>query len=494
MQRNTHTPLSLASSVAIIAMTASSLPAQEENAMIKPVDIGTRLELFVDDHLVDRMSNVTLRLHAPVKQPPAQSPLPRGPYGTIIKDGDLYRAYYRSDIPGYDKGRQERNADNEPNEITCYAESRDGIEWTFPDLGITKIQSSKGGNVILARQAPFTHNFSPFLDTRPGVGPDARYKALAGSGGSGLIAFKSADGLHWSKIQDAPVVTTPSSAPGTPWPFDSQNVAFWSEAENCYVAFVRTWGMTDPEQTDWHKKYQRRISRATSTDFITWTPLVDTGANLPYEQLYTNQTHPYFRAPHIYIATMMRFTQGIEMGEPVEGNNGSSDIVFMTMHAGSAAYQRTFSEAFIRPGLDPQRWKRKANSAWLNVVPTGDAEMSLYHVKGDRYTLRTDGFISAHAGADGGELRTKPLIFAGDTLSVNFSTGAAGSLRVEIQDASGQALPGFGLEDCEAVIGDAIERRVRWKNNPDLAALAGKPVRLRFAMRECDLYSFRFHH
>lgn len=42
------------------------------------------------------------------------------------------------------------------------------------------------------------------------------------------------------------------------------------------------------------------------------------------------------------------------------------------------------------------------------------------------------------------------------------------------------------------VIGDAIERRVRWKNNPDLAAIAGKPVRLRFAMRECDLYSFRF--
>jgi hypothetical protein len=97
-----------------------------------------------------------------------------------------------------------------------------------------------------------------------------------------------------------------------------------------------------------------------------------------------------------------------------------------------------------------------------------------------------------NAGADGGELRTKPLIFAGDALSINFSTGAAGALRVEIQDASGQALPGFGLDDCQAVIGDVIEQRVRWKNTSDLAAIAGKPVRLRFAMRECDLYSFRF--
>lgn len=486
-----HTLSAAVAAGLLLMMTPSPLAAQEKSTSLKPIEIGTRLELFVDDHLVERMTGVAFRLHAPVKQAPAKSPLPSGPYGTILKDGDLYRAYYRSDIPGYEIGRQTRNADNEPNEITCYAESRDGIEWTFPDLGITEIQSSKGGNVILARQVPFTHNFTPFLDSRPGVGPDARYKALAGSGGTGLVAFKSADGIHWSKIQDAPVVKTPSSAPGTPWPFDGPSPAFWSEAENCYVCFVRTWGKIEPPQTDPHKKFQRRVSRTTSTDFITWTPLVDTGANLPGEQLYTSQTHPYFRAPHIYIATMMRFTQGMERGEPVEGNNGSSDIVLMTMRAGSAAYQRTFREAFIRPGLDPQRWERKANSAWLNVVPTGDAEMSIYHINGDRYTLRTDGFISVNAGADGGELLTKPLIFAGNALFVNFSTGAAGSLRVEIQDASGRALPGFGLEDCQALIGDAIERRVRWKNNPDLAAIAGKPVRLRFALRECDLYSFR---
>ena len=471
-------------------MAASSLPAQEKSTSMKPLEIGTRLELFVDDHLVERMTGVAFRLHAPVKQMPAKSPLPSGGYGTIIKDGDLYRAYYRSDIPGYDKGRYgERNADNEPNEITCYAESRDGIEWTFPDLGITKIQSSKGGNVILARQAPFTHNFSPFLDTRPGVAPDARYKALAGGHKSGLVAFKSADGIQWSKIQDAPVLTTPpySITSWGPSAFDSQNVAFWSEAENRYVCFVRTFVKADLPIGS-----LRRVSRATSTDFITWTPLVDTDANLPGEQLYTNQTHPYFRAPHIYVALPSRFTLGIQMGEPVEGNYGSTDIMLMTMRAGSASYQRTFKEAFIRPGLDPARWKQRANYVAMNVVPTGPEEMSIYNtISGDRYTLRTDGFISVNAGADGGELLTKPLIFAGDALSVNFSTGAAGSLRVELQDASGRALPGFGLEDCQAVIGDAIERRVRWKNNPDLAAIAGKPVRLRFALRECDVYSVR---
>ena len=191
-------------------LTPSPLAAQQKSTGMKPLEIGTRLELFVDNHLVELMTGVAFRLHAPVRQAPAKSPLPGGPYGTIIKDGDIYRAYYRSDIHGYENGREVRNAHNEPNEITCYAESRDGIEWKFPDLGITEIRSSKGGTVILARQVPFTHNFTPFLDTRPGVGPDARYKALAGSGGTGLIAFKSADGIHWSKIQDAPVIKTPN--------------------------------------------------------------------------------------------------------------------------------------------------------------------------------------------------------------------------------------------------------------------------------------------
>ena len=51
-------------------------------------------------------------------------------------------------------------------------------------------------------------------------------------------------------------------------------------------------------------------------------------------------------------------------------------------------------------------WCLKA--AW-HVVPTSDTEMSMYNVNGDHYVIRTDGFISVHAGAEEGEFITKPF-------------------------------------------------------------------------------------
>jgi len=109
-----------------------------------------------------------------------------------------------------------------------------------------------------------------------------------------------------------------------------------------------------------------------------------------------------------------------------------------------------------------------------------------------RYTLRLDGFVSIHAKAKGGELLTKPLQFEGNRLTLNFATSAIGSVQVEIQDANGKPIPDFTLADCSPVFGDDVERTVTWKSGFDVSRLAGQPVRLRFVMKDTDLYSFRF--
>lgn len=421
-------------------------------------DIGSRRELFVDRFLIERLDNASLRLHEPQLAPPMSEPANDLEYGTVIKDGDLFRLYTRD-------GRGAKFDGDEP-EVTRYCESRDGIHWTKPKLGLFEIDGSKENNVIL-HEPPFCHNFSPMLDTRPGVSADERFKALAGTVKSGLVAFVSGDGIHWKKLRTEPVITYTKE-----YAFDSQNVSFWSESEQRYVCYFR----------HFLDNQLRSVCRTTSPDFVKWTEPVPLKPNSAGEHLYTSLTHPYFRAPHIYVATPTRFHPG--RGE-------STDILFMTAR-GDGPYDRTFREVFIRPGLDPARWGNRSNYAALNVVPTGPTEMSIYATPFRRFVLRMDGFASIHSGADPGEVLTKPLRFAGRELEINCSTSAAGSVRVEIQDTEGKPAAGFAADDCLEIVGDEIARTVRWKNGSDVGKLAGQPVRLRFLLHDADLYALQF--
>ena len=109
-----------------------------------------------------------------------------------------------------------------------------------------------------------------------------------------------------------------------------------------------------------------------------------------------------------------------------------------------------------------------------------------------RYSLRTDGFASVRASLAGGELITRPLKFDGRQLVINYSTSGAGSVRVEIQDQQGTPLPGYTLDDAVRHVGDAIEQVVNWNSGSDLSRIKDQPIRLRIAMHDADLYSFRF--
>ena len=455
------------------------------------MEIGSRLELLVDDALIDRLQGARLRLNHPVDAGVAikfDRPWEGAfsGYVTVIKDGPTYRLYYRC-LPIAGK-------DGNENEATCYAESTDGIQWTKPELGIYELIGTRRNNAVLARSAPFTHNFSPMLDARPGVAAAERFKALGGTKQSGLVAFASADGVHWKKLREQAVITQ-----GV---FDSQNVSFWSQAEKQYVCYFRTFKTIAGKGVRW-------ITRTTSKDFLNWSePVEMTFGEAPPEHLYTNQTHPYFRAPHLYIGIAARFMPGRqvltdEQARAIQVDPGyfkdCSDNVLLTSRGGNR-YDRTFLEAFIRPGIGPENWTSRTNYPALNVVPTGPSEMSLYvqHRYGQpshhlrRYTLRTDGFASASAPYQGGELVTKPLRFSGKNLVVNFATSAPGGLRFEIQDLEGKPLSGYTLEESNEVIGNEIERVVSWKSGDDVSRLAGKVVRLRVVMKDADLYALRF--
>ncbi|QDV84183.1 hypothetical protein [Stieleria magnilauensis] len=461
-------------------------------------EIGSRRELFVDEALIETRDDVDLVMHRPRDEGQVlafDKPWEGGfsAYATVIRDGDRLRLYYRGlGVAGQDGNRAE---------TTCYAESTDGIEWTKPNLGLFEVQGTRENNVVLADAAPVTHNFCPMLDTREGVPAEERFKALGGTVKSGLIAWVSADGTRWRKLREQPVI--PSDQVAYPHFFDSQNLAFWSQAEQQYVCYFRVF-----------QDKIRRIARAVSDDFVQWSAPVlmgyrHRGGEAPIEHLYTNQTHPYFRAPHLYVSIAARFMPGRqvltdEQAQAIHVNpryfKDTSDAILMTSRPGSDVYDRTFLSSFVRPGIGAHNWVSRTNYPALNVVQTGPTEMSMYlnqdyaqptaHLR--RYSMRLDGFASAQADYHGGELVTKPLAFSGSQLALNFATSAAGGIRVEIQDASGTPIPGFTLAESREQIGNEIQRVVSWKSGPDVSPLAGRPVRLRFVMKDADLYAFQF--
>ena len=151
-------------------------------------------------------------------------------------------------------------------------------------------------------------------------------------------------------------------------------------------------------------------------------------------------------------------------------------------------------------GQGLRNWVSRSNYPAWGIVPTGPSEMSIYvgrhngqkSVHVTRYTLRTDGFISVHAPYAGGEMITKPICFTGKQLEVNYATSAAGGIRIEIQDAAGKPIPGYAVDNALELMGDEIERTVVWRQGADVSRVAGHPIRLRFVMKDADLYAIRF--
>jgi len=459
-----------------------------------PRELGSRLELFVDDYLIERLEGAYLELHQPRSagvairfDQPWEGEFSGFP--DIVRDGDTYHMYYRGLGP-WKKG--------EPLvESTCHAVSKDGIHWEKPTADIIELLGSKKNNAVFKGSG-----FAPFLDTRPGVPHSERLKALKGPPrlqvDIGVRAYSSSDGVHWTRIKDDAVYAG-----------DRLGSIFWSSAEDQYVQYIRSDDKRSGEMI-------RSISRATSPDFLNWSKFefMDFGRARPSkeEQLYTVGVTPYFRAPHIYLALAARFLptkralteeQCQALGRhPLGGGcENIADTVFLSTRASDTArIQRTFLEGFVRPGLEPSSWTSRTNYPGKGMLQTDKGEISIYVQRDygfksnrmERLVLRTDGFSSIRSPYRGGELLTRLLTFSGKELLLNYSTSAAGSIRVEILDDSGVPVDGFKLADCSELIGDEIERAVRWNQVSDLSPLRGTSVRLRFVLKDADLYSIRF--
>lgn len=102
-----------------------------------------------------------------------------------------------------------------------------------------------------------------------------------------------------------------------------------------------------------------------------------------------------------------------------------------------------------------------------------------------RFTYRVDGFVALRGGAKGGQVTTKPLNFKGKQLLLNYLTQPDGTVTVEALDADDKV-----IGRSKPFSGDAIDSVVAWEQAPDFG---GGHTRLRFTLRNADIYSLRFN-
>lgn len=507
----------------LLAFIGGSVICQAQEVL----NIDNRLELFVDDYLIEDLSGLTLKMHEPVKREIAlihDEPWEGSGsgYHSVFQDGNLYRMYYKA-------WQHEASGDlSNYHPLYCaYAESKDGIHWYKPDLGLHEFKGSKKNNIVINSEVVDGITIDAghpavFKDENPDVPEDERFKALVITGKPvwGLAALKSKDGINWSLMSTKPVITDGA--------FDSQNLAFWDPTIKKYRAYWRYFTEGESvsgDKVDWSKiaKGTRGIRTAVSDDFINWeSPVNLSYVDSPDEELYTNQVKSYHRAPHIYIgfparyidrgwsASMKDLPELEERGKRAEKSQryGTALTESLLMTSRDGHFFNRWNEAFLRPGVEkPGTWTYGDHYMAWHVVETKSEEegapneLSFYateqYWKGNasalrRYTLRLDGFVSVNAPFKGGELVTKPLLFNGEQLVLNFSTSAAGDIYVEILDEKNNPIPGFTMEECEPVFGDSVDRVVKWQGGADVSSLAGNPVKLRFKMKDADLFSVRF--
>lgn len=479
-----------------------------------PIPVRNHREFFWDDFLIDSVhTTATPRLHHP--QPQEVIMVHDAPwegdgcdFHCIVKDGNLYRMYYLA-WQMLDPDATEHKTSG----ITvAYAESTDGLTWVKPDLGLCEFNGSRMNNIILDQRIAAFDNFSVFKDPNPdcpsteiykGVGVDNRDKTL--------WCFTSSDGIRFTKA----------------WPmtdrgrFDTLNIALWDRRRGKYRCYIRDFhtfaaNKTDPHQRNRSKGDVRDIRWMESTDFRNWTvpQRLDFG-DAPDYPLYTNVVQPYYRADHVFVGFPSRYVErtdwtpnydqlpGAERRKKLVAINPRygltvTDCLFMSSRDGRR--WRRWEEAFMTPGVEREyNWVYGDCYPAVGMIETSTRlsgapmELSMYAFDNHwsqmpaelrRYTLRIDGFASYHATYQPQRLVTRPFTFSGRELSINFTTSAAGFVRIRL------CADDHVLTSCE-LFGDSLDRRVVFEGG-DVSRLAEQTVTMEMEMSDADVYSFQF--
>lgn len=452
-----------------------------------PIDVGR--QLFIDDFLIEQ-TTLERTFHRPayysgnpVLKPDQPWESGGRPYAMPFSDGVWYDPQDKTFKMWYYAGG---------GGATCYATSKDGQHWEKPQLDV-----EPSTNIVLKLKRDSN---TVWLDPSP-RDPSERFKMAVYHQGQ-FTLHRSADGIHWSKVSDGAKT-------------GDRSTFFYNPFRQRWVFSIRSGSRLGRSRLYWETSDFWRFGEAASVkeDAVIWTaadrhdpPRDDLGVR---PQLYNLDCVAYesvllglfsiwrgdYRNP-----TTEKAKELLKLGRP-KANSVCTGFSRDGFH-----WDRPDRQPFLPLSEKMGDWN------WGNLQSTAPCclvmgEELWFYVSGRAgksfpgaeqvdagastglAMLRRDGFASMDAGTERGELTTRPIRFQGKHLFVNVDA-PEGLLQVEILDEQGQVIAPLDRGHCQLVRGSSTRQRVTWEGAGDLAAVAGKPVRLRFLLTHGRLYSF----
>lgn len=455
------------------AVTQTTAQIGEKIDADDPVRLGSGPQLFLDDYMIAEAERLERVFHSPKRLPRPVLDFPTfvttQHHASVLYDPEreLYRFWYTS------AGSKIR-----------HAESKDGVHWEKPTY------------IEIGGKAPMT--FGVIDDRRNATDAGSRLKMVCLDGG-GMSVFVSPDGLNWTGYENNPVVVRIGDIVGGLF-FDPIRKRYMATFKMC----ARLEDGFEPAPLA-GKGFRRLVCMSVSKDFYHWEK--------PWRICVPDQEDEGLlefygmRGIHARGSLLIGFVRVLRDDLPHEEGapaRGIGYTVLAISRDGEKWYR--FRQPFLDRSPVSGTWDRAMT--WIgDQLPMGD-EVYLYyggyatghkpgmHTGGRQLgmaKLRKDGYASLRADARGGTLLTPLFTFGGDRLELNVdAAGKDAEVQVEIRDAAERPLKGFSLHECDPVRGERVAHAVTWRGKSDVSSVAGKPVKLRIALRSADLYAFEF--
>lgn len=469
------------------------VPYLEKPPKVIPVNVGR--QLFVDNFLIEKTNLLSVShtpqysIHNPVLEPDKEWEYNKnGPYAAPFSDGVWYDEKEQKFKMWYLTG-----AGREQSGLrTAYAVSDDGIHWEKPDIGLF-------GNTNIVENTN-RDACTIWLDKKD-TDPSKRYKMFMVQVTKDnlwpMVLKYSADGIHWSQgvAQSGGML--------------DRSTVFYNPFLTKWVLSMKAKTSTGRARDYLEQKDEKQLvslghkvlDSVRDANVVFWFGADD------LEPL--NPSFPDIK-PQIYNHDAIAY-ESIMLGYFVvwQGpeNNVTAKLDIQKRNEVLIGYSRDGFH-WSRPSHKPFIGVNPVDGAWNwgNVqsvagMPIVDGDSLFFYVSGRRLskyswdsyssvglaTLRRDGFVSMHT-SDEGFLTTRNVLFNGNYFFVN--ADVKGELKVELLDATGKPVPGFTKNDCIAMKTNSTKYLIKWKNTAAVAQLKNKQIRIKFYLKNSDLYSF----